>query len=224
MLSDIVLVEHLGGGSELTAWNDSSSISVKVTGSRSSIAEVGEQLAWLGAALRSSPFDSIAYCRIDVDESQRSVKEQVYSKHGLEQVETRALKIKFSLQGESLETNKPVEGRCWYQLFRNPVLVRSFPIMRRTLQESGLELPLNMIAQLLGVSRAHVFNDVVFIKGYSMMLVPSSRQNDLIVWHVFSNADGSRISYLDNTLPQLQDVDINDLQNCKAYYRMVFWD
>ena len=188
---------------------------MKVTGNRSSITEVGEQLAWLGAALRSSPFDSIAYCRTDIHESKWSVREQVDSQNGLEQAETRALKIKFSLEGEPLETNKHVEGRCWYQLFRNPVLVRGFPIMRRTLQESGLELPLNMIAQLLGVSRAHVFNDVVFIKGYSIMLVPSRRENDLIVWHVFSNADGGRVSYLENTLPQLQGVGIHLLQKAR---------
>jgi hypothetical protein len=165
--------------------------------------------------LRSSPYDGIAYCRPYLDDSQQSVEEQVDSKDGLDLVGTKALRIRFSFERERFETDKHVEGRCWSRLFRNPVLVRGFPILRRNLHESGLELPLNMIAELVGVSRAHVFNDVVFIKGYSTMLVPSRQEHDLIVWHVFSNADGSRISYLDNTLPHLQGVGIHNLQTAR---------
>lgn len=199
----------------LIAWSDSSSIYVKVIGSRSSITEVGEQLAWLGAALHSSPFDGIAYCRTYIDEDPRFVKEQVDFNHGLEKAETKTLRINFSLEGEHPETDQYIEGKCWCRLFRNPVLVRGFPIMRRTLHESGLELPLNMIAQLMGVSRAHVFNDVIFIKGYSTMLVPSRQEDDLIVWHVFAKADGSRISYLENSLPPIQGFSIHQLQTAR---------
>ena len=72
-----------------------------------------------------------------------------------------------------------------------------------------------MIAGLVGVSRAHVFNGVVFVKGFSTMLVPSKQADGFIVWHVFFNADGSRISYLQNNLPRLQGLGIQHLQTSR---------
>ena len=196
----------------MTAWSAPASIHVQVSGTRGSIIEVGEQIAWLGAALRSSPYDSIAYCRPRIEDGSWTVKQHQKSRCDPEQEKMKVLRINFSFDPKNLSADGQSHGRCWYGLFRNPVVVPGFPILERDSDQYGLELPLNIIAGILQVKRAHIFEDVLFIKGYSVMLVPSKQSDGVLVWHLFYNADGSRISYLDNKLPPLKDVGFWNLQ------------
>ena len=215
LLSNHILTVRLSDNSRLTAWRSSAVVYVKTSGIRGSIIEVGEQLAWLGAALRSSPHDSIAYCRPQIEDDTWTIEQPETLRDDPEREKIRNLRIKFSFDSEDLSIDRQSQGRCWYHLFRNPVVVPGFPILKRSSDQNGLELPLNMIAGLLQVKRAHMFGDVVFIKGYSVMLVPSKQSDGLLVWHVLYNADGSRISYLDNDLPPLQDVGFENLQTSR---------
>ena len=209
----------MSDNSRLTAWRSSAFVYVKVSGTRGSIIEVGEQIAWLGAALRSSPYKGIAYCQPQIKDGSWTT-EEYHRLHGNPEMEAKVLTINFPFDPEDPSAGGQSQGTCWYDLFRNPVVVSGFPILRRTTHHNGLELPLNMIAGLLGAKRAHIFSDVVFIKGYSAMLVPSKQSDGLLVWHVFHNADGSRISYLDNDLPPLQDFGFWNLQ---AFRHVVGW-
>jgi hypothetical protein len=188
---------------------------VKVSGNRGSIAEIGEQLAWLGAALRSSPYEGVTSCRPYVEEFKWTVEEQLEFGRDFMQDRIKSLRIGFFLVHERLGADEHLEGRCWYALFRNPVLVRGFPILRRSSHQNGLELPLNMMAGLVGAIRAHVFQNDVFIKGFSTMLVPSKQAENLVVWHVFFKADGSHLSYLDANLPELHGLDLQVLQSSR---------
>ncbi len=215
MFSNHVLVVYLSGGNKLTAWRGPAVVFVETRGTRGSIIEVGEQLAWLGAALRSSPYDGIAFCRPQIEDSSWTTEQHHKLQCDPKQVEAKVLIITFSFDLENLSAGRQSQGTCWYSLFRNPVVVSGFPILRRNPHHDGLELPLNMIAGLLGAKRAHVFSDIVFIKGYSAMLVPSKQSDGLLVWHVLHNADGSRISYLDNYLPPTQDIGFWSLQTSR---------
>ena len=205
----------MGDGSDLSAWSSSSFVYVHVSGTRTGITDVGEQLAWLGAALRSSPYKGIAYCTPHVTSDLCDDTEQEAPKSGSGQARARTLRIMFKTEDGSLYDDKQFEGKCWYNLFRNPILVRGFPVLKRPSPHRGLELSLDIIAALVGAVRAHMFNDVVFVKGFSAMLVPSERSKDLLVWHVFFNAGGSRISYLDSKLPRLQGVNLLNLQTSR---------
>lgn len=91
------------------------------------------------------------------------------------------------------------------------MVVEGYPIPRRSETDTGLEIPLNMMAGLARTQRANTFNEKLFIKGFSTMLVPTKHSGDLLIWHLLYNKDGNRISYLDNTIPHAENVSVFDL-------------
>lgn len=64
--------------------------------------------------------------------------------------------------------------------------------------QPGLEIPLNVMAALLDEERVNTFRNRLYIKGINAMLVPTKRFDDIILWHLLLNEDGSHISYLDS--------------------------
>ncbi|RSL81845.1 hypothetical protein CEP52_017102 [Fusarium oligoseptatum] len=107
---------------------------------------------------------------------------------------------------EAPQTPDNANGQCWHDIFRNPVVVRGYPILRRVECSTGLEVPLNIMAGLARTQRVDRFNDKIYIKGFSTMLVPTRRKEDILCWHLIYNKDGNRISYLDSDLAQEQGV------------------
>lgn len=215
MTSEHNIVSNRSDPSRLTAWRTSSAIYVEVSGSRSSIEEVGEQLAWLGGALRSSPFAGVASCLPYVDTSDWSQDERDGLKYRNQQDSCPILKINFSFDEGNTDPESRAPGRCWYNLFRNPVVVRGFPISGRDSLAPGLDIPLNIMAGLIGTARAHTFNNTMILKGFSSMLVPSKQSGNLIVWHVLFHADGSRIPYLEYDLSPLQLTSFAHIQTSR---------
>ena len=182
-------------------------------GTGHSVAEIGEQLAWLGAALRSSPYElGVTYCTpfisdIHIPNSQHSVSEW---SPWLEIL----CKIDFIVQKMD-EHLKLSNGQCWHNMFRNPVVVKGYPIPRRSEPNTGLEIPLNMMAGLAGTRLINTFNKQLFIKSFSTVLVPTKRDGSLLIWHLLFNKNGNRISYLDNTFPHAENLSISDLENSR---------
>ncbi|KAL2840292.1 hypothetical protein BJY01DRAFT_21103 [Aspergillus pseudoustus] len=90
-------------------------------------------------------------------------------------------------------------GKCWYNLFRNPVVAEGYPIPRRPPgpDHYGLEIPLNIMAGLVQASRMNSFRESLVIKGFSAMLVPTRQAGDLLIWHLVYNRNGGRVSLLD---------------------------
>ena len=182
------------------------------------MAEIGEQLAWLGAALRSSPYDvGVAYCTPFISD--------IYVNTGLK-LKNRTLpgtdilcKIDFVTECEDLPL-KTSNGQCWHNMFRNPVLVKGFPIPHRPQPHIGLEIPLNLMAGLIRTQRADSFNGSLYIKGFSAMLVPTKSYANLLIWHLLYNKDGTRISYLDNTSHHTENMNLHDLVKVR---HMIGW-
>jgi len=184
----------------------------EVFGTGDSVAEIGEQFAWFGAALRSSPYEvGVAYCtpslRILVDNTPRTV-------HGASLAPDILYVIDFTVQEVENHCEVP-NGQCWHNMFRNPVVVRGYPIPRRTTLDTGLEILLNIMAGLARTQRANTFNGNVFIKGFSTMLVPTNLGGNMLIWHLLYNKDGSRISYLDNAVAKSANVSISYLENAR---------
>lgn len=204
-----VSLGDLPDDTKLTAWIHESKFIVEAFGTGYSVAEVGEQFAWLGAALRSSPYEfGIAYCTpfisdIRVDNTPYLVSETPSWADIL-------CKIDFTVQ-EKEEHLESANGQCWHDMFRNPVVVKGYPIPRRSELDTGLEIPLNMMAGLAQTQRANTFNGKLFIKGFSTMLVPTKHSGDLLIWHLLYNREGNRISYLDNTVPHAENVSVFNL-------------
>ena len=186
---------------------------VKAFGTRDSVAEIGEQLAWLGAALRSPPNKlGVAYCtpfisKIYVDNTPCLVP-------GIASWPNILCNIDFTIQ-ETEEQPGLSNGQCWHNMFKNPVVVRGYPIRRRFELETGLEIPLNMMAGLARTQRINLFNGKLFIKGFSTMLIPTKYKKDLLIWHLLYNKDGNHISYLENTVPHLENISIPDVETAR---------
>ncbi|KAH0595383.1 hypothetical protein MHUMG1_06558 [Metarhizium humberi] len=179
----------------LVAWYSELMINVRVAAPAPSIAEIGEQLAWLGAALRLPPRmekpNGVWYCSPSIRTRNKSPGQQ----HGAWKAE-RCFEIHFTF--EKVES-KVSNGDCWHNMFNNPVIVRGYPITRRPAPNTGLEIPLATMAELTRTKRVTIFDRKFFIKGFSSMLALIEWRDGLFLWHLFYNAKGGRISYLDSS-------------------------
>jgi hypothetical protein len=105
-------------------------------------------------------------------------------------------------------------------MFRNPVMVSGYPILTKHERGLGLEMPLNMIAELGGSKRANEFDGKVFIKGFSTLLIATKITRGLLIWHYFYNSDGERIPYLDYKLHGVDDISLLQLD---SFRHVVGW-
>lgn len=187
---------------------------IEAIGTGDSVAEIGEQLAWLGAALRSSSYElGVAYCTpfiidIHVDNILHLVPGMLSESHML-------CKIGFTVQEREEEHPGSSKGQCWHSMFRNPVVVKGYPIPRRSEPNTGLEIPLNMMAGLGRTQRINTFKGKLFIKGFSTMLVPTKHSGGLLIWHLLYNKDGNRISYLEDIDSHIGNISTSDLETAR---------
>ncbi|KAI1111666.1 hypothetical protein F5Y14DRAFT_303368 [Nemania sp. NC0429] len=195
---------------ELEGFFRSKMVIVTASGIPEFVAEVGEQLAWLGAALR--PTDStldilpgIPYiCVPHVLPAE--LHSEVHS-----EVPVLSCSIRFTAKRDKgKNTDQP--GNCWRHLFHGPVIAGGFPIPNRAKENTGLEIPLDMLVALTRALYIDTFKSKVFIKGYNTMLVPIECSGSYLVWHLlYSNEPLQRISYLDGDDIRLTDVKLSDV-------------
>jgi hypothetical protein len=203
---------------------------VTTVGTGDSLAEIGQQFAWLGAALRSSRYQAgIATCLPLVRSTHAEQTATAPQGSGPMPLAEIFCVIDFELREPALSGERP-PGQCWHDMFRNPVLVSGYPILSRHEPGLGLEMPLNMIAELAGSKRVNDFDGNVFIKGFSTMLIAARMTRDLVTWHYFYNSEGKRISYLDHALRGVDKISLLQLgtarhvvgwcEECKYYAGM----
>ncbi|EAW09016.1 Pfs domain protein [Aspergillus clavatus NRRL 1] len=210
--SDVLLDgTEMIGELQLSSGGSSKLLYVEVLGTAHSIVDTIQLLAWLGAALRVSPIETgVAYCRPIVqgnwileDGSQTGWAAELLCK------------IEYTIRAE-YGYPALANGQCWHHLFRNPVIVEGYPILRRPdfAADAGLEIPLNMMAGLAQAYRISTFNGRTLLKGWSTMLVPTKQDNDMVLWHLIYHPNGDRISYqdcetflpIDTCIPELEKV------------------
>lgn len=127
-------------------------------------------LAWLGAVLRSNPKD---------------MRCPTYWKPITEDVDGKDGELTIRYDWVHLD---PTETLCWLSLFTNPSIANGFMIPDRG-AEIGLEIPLQMMAALVGTDLATDFDGGVVMKGYSSMFIPVKRVENRVQWHYVSNSD-----------------------------------
>lgn len=104
----------------------------------------------------------------------------------------------------------PTNGDCWMELFSSCPVVIGYPIPSRNPRRPGLEIPLDIMASLIGADRITPFGHDLIIKGYSDLLYATDRHGDYIMWHLIckkGNPEGEslRISFADRRIPQSTD-------------------
>ncbi|KAL2848393.1 hypothetical protein BJY01DRAFT_233960 [Aspergillus pseudoustus] len=199
---------------------------VEAVGTAYSLAEVGEQLAWIGAALRSSQYpDGVASVRPKLKRLQViEDKSRVQGKGYLAEVRCQfAFKVRPPTPPD--RQTEVRTGECWHNLFRNPVLVKGFPIARRPgemVSGTGLEIPLYMMAGLAGAKVVGSFCGRTVLKGFSTILIPTHRYDNVVVWHLIHNQHGDRVSYLE-CLADYYKVGLISCEQLQASRHVLGW-
>lgn len=181
---------------KLTAWLETSGcFALEATGVAETLVEVGEVFAFITAALRSAPGDSVA-----------SVIPTIHSS-----AKTKDHKYRFTCRAQHSDGLLRSTGQCWQDLFRNPVVVLGYPVRRRRPDQGpGLDISLVTLAALVGTRRIAVFCGKVFLQGFCTILVPTKYTGDTVHWHVLFNEDGSRIPFTDTRVREIiKDFDLS---------------
>ncbi|KAK3305182.1 uncharacterized protein B0T15DRAFT_531556 [Chaetomium strumarium] len=180
----------------LVACFNNHKLSLSVAGNTFSVAEVAEQVAWIGAALRSSPADTAAaYSTAHVTGLDFSIGTTIESADRIITVGCCNIEFKTEILQD---TDLATAGRCWRGMFGNPVIVRGYPIRRRAEPDTGLEIPLDMVAALTKCQRVVNFAGTTFLKGFSATLTAVRVVGDEVLWHLCYNPGGEYISYEDS--------------------------
>ncbi|KAK5213936.1 hypothetical protein LTR41_000128 [Exophiala xenobiotica] len=191
-----IVQAKLSDDTKLQSSIDGPHFKVQVSGIRDSIAEVGEQLAWLGSAVRSATDDNVALCSPFIENIAKNGPDGPTIETS-PNVHTCHIQFRTYQHGAYPTINN---GRCWHDMFRNPTIVEGFPILWRPENMPGLEIPLNMMAALIQTRRIDTFNDIPYIKGFSSMLYPTKSVDDFLLWHHLFNKDGNRIPFTDERI------------------------
>ena len=170
------------------------------------IVDVVQQLAWMGAALRTSVDGRVQYCEPKLA--------QVSKAKGIEPIR---LDITFDMSSPGED-----DRSCWFPLFQNAVIAHRFSTTVRNKYEVGLEIPLDMMAALGGARHAVDFEGGLVLKGYSTLFVPIKRHEDSVQWHLICARGEDRISYSEASAQcpnraLLEDVNHERLKTTRAF-------
>jgi hypothetical protein len=213
--SKSVFLANLPDGTELDARINGRKFIVTTVGTGDSLAEIGQQFAWLGAALRSSQsIAGVATCSPFVESIRLLNTTSKTPTSGPMTLPELICQIDFEMN-EPITSAEELPGQCWHNMFRKPVMVSGYPILTKHESGLGLEMPLNMMALLAGSERAIEFDGKIFIKGFSTMLIATKIMKDLLVWHYHYNIKGERISYLDHTLQSVDEINLLQLNTAR---------
>lgn len=92
-------------------------------------------------------------------------------------------------------------GSCWQRLFRNSEITTGYPIPPRKLEQPGLDIPLDMMADSLRAERVTQFGLNLVIMGFSSLLYAAEYQDGVILRHLVCNHDGTQVSFSDKRVP-----------------------
>ncbi|KAL7914154.1 hypothetical protein GGI35DRAFT_490451 [Trichoderma velutinum] len=199
----------LSDGTSLSARIEGAKVMIDVSGIIVSIVEVGEQLAWLGAALRMSSHDQEPLCCSPLINTIRNAP------YGVQLQPPPDVIYKIGFTFETQQHSNSSNGRCWHNLFLNPTIVKGYPIPSRVEAGTGAEMSLNIMVSLARTKRVDYFKDMIFIKGFSTLLVPTKKSGNFIFWHLVYNKDGGRISYLEGTKTDVEHIKHLNLEQCR---------
>ncbi|KAH7163454.1 hypothetical protein B0J13DRAFT_37350 [Dactylonectria estremocensis] len=150
------------------------------------VAEIAEQIAWLGAALQLSPYGDnvVSKCTPFIDKIESSGPDI-------------RCHIKFYFE-PCQDQPGAINGQCWHDMFHRPVIVQGFPILRRSELNTGLEMPIDLMTSLTRTRYVDEFSSRMYIKGFSTMLIPTKQFEDTVYWHLLFNRNPEqRIPYLE---------------------------
>jgi hypothetical protein len=188
---------------------------VQAVGTAYQVAELAEQFAWIGAALRTSPQETrVAYARPSLTKT--GMSGELHTTGFEPGIRAHVMfRLAFSMSSQEGEEPTKAECQCWHDMFRNPVVVLGYPIPRRPEPRTGLEIPINVMAALVGTRHANVFDGKLFIKGHNSMLVPREEREGFLLWHFLRAPKDERISYYYEVGQHLRGIEMSHIQSSR---------
>lgn len=156
------------------------SVKVFATGSPEFLCSIGQQLAWLGSVC-TLPEQGLCYC------------DTVWN-------DTPAVDgagVRFEITHRLSPFDKDEEKPCWHALFGKSVVATGFPIPERTYDDKGLQIPVEVMAALAGVSLAVNVGsplDGFVLKGDKLAFIPVERRDNHVQWHLIERG-GETVEY-----------------------------
>ncbi|KAK1255021.1 hypothetical protein MKX08_009016 [Trichoderma sp. CBMAI-0020] len=201
----------LPDGTHLAAWPGGPKFKLDVSGKAESIAVIGEQLAWLGSALRSSSNEpGVAVVGAFV----RSMGIHPNTWPPERQEQTFFCNIGFGVDVVD-HPDEISNAQCWFPLFRRPVIATGFPILLRPPSTKGLDISLDTLTKLTGASVISQINNKLYFVGFSSWLVPTSYCDNIMLWHMIYNKDGGLVSHLDVDKVYAAKVEVSEIHNSR---------
>ncbi|RSL85629.1 hypothetical protein CEP51_003243 [Fusarium floridanum] len=178
-----------------------SSFSLTAFGGLHFVSEIGEQLSWLASALQPS----LTHGRV-MGYIPRLRNLRLLPPWTGKTIASCDISIEFA--GTEDRSLKP--GLCWGKLCCGTVLVKGFPILKRSIPKTGLEMSLAEIATIIGSGQVVRWGQRIIMKGFNMLAIATLAAADIIVWHLLvSDEADERISYVD---PRLDELDNGNME------------
>ena len=177
-----------------------SKVCFEVSGNVDAIAEIGQQLTWMGSIFRPALQRGTVYeCLASMtDLGCHTTKPQGgFLNANLAKVsKSWSCTIRYELNEA---TTKTLPGNCWHNLFEYPLIAQGFPIARREDTIQGLEMSLGMMLALCSAQHVVEHDGKIIIKGFSSMLYLSKYEPGASIWHFSNHTNGQHISYSEAT-------------------------
>ena len=174
------------------------------------IAQILQQVIWMGAALRLSDNERVQYSSFELNS----------------QIEWKDLQIaQFAVIFGTSDLSEAEEHSCWVSLFANAVIAQGFLVPKRQNDEHGLEVSLEMMAALGGARQMTNFDGGLVMKGHSTLFVPVERHPGSVQWHCLYASDETRLTYreLRNQFPNRALLDVVNYETIKGTRAFLGW-
>jgi len=152
-------------------------VSVQVTGSFQFVCAMGQQLAWLGAVCRL-PSSGLRYCDPQFTQTKR------------ENFNRPIVEIRY----DTVAFDEDETKLCWHSLMADSVIATGFPIAERSDEDKGLQIPIEVMAAIAGVSMAVDMGSGFVLKGDTIAFIPVERRGNHVQWHLLDR-DGESLDY-----------------------------
>ena len=174
-------------------------IQVHVIGPVAEIIEIGQQLAWLSATLRSrSGGMNLVSSQISFDASVDGT---------------------FQISLRDTVGLAPSLSDCWYTLFPSRVLTEGFPIpLRYDIQEKGLEISFTLMLYLSSSTYELPWGSGTILVGEGSILIPVFSRDNYVQWHLVKIPKGGDLKFLGNiSLPKPIKVPLTYMTSMRTF-------
>jgi hypothetical protein len=201
ILPDNTQLEAIVGGSCLT---------ITATGPAYFVAECGEQISWLGAALQCNSRQSFSICTPSITN---------YSIHQVTPFSTKTnyqnhykIGVNFS-SPITFEDSVPDKQKYGQDLVGESILISGFPISRRPDGYPGLEVSFETLLSLLEADTASLNGGLITVKGRKTTLWLTKHTRNVYFWRQLDDSTDTGPACVDDNVSRYHDsVDLHSLE------------